>query len=88
MMSLKTRSNSETPSLVGLHANISSFAFNFLLLYAHRELVDHNLCDSCSLNNVDFFLSLCLFLAKRSMLLNMTSGSLEAFGGEVSRAEL
>lgn len=27
-------------------------------------------------------------LAKRSVLLNMTSGSLEAFGGDVSRAEL
>lgn len=26
--------------------------------------------------------------AKRSMLLNMTSGSLEAFGGDVSRADL
>uniref|UniRef100_A0A8C4I9T8 Lymphoid-restricted membrane protein n=1 Tax=Dicentrarchus labrax TaxID=13489 RepID=A0A8C4I9T8_DICLA len=31
-------------------------------------------------------LDLCV-LAKRSMLLNMTSGSLEAFGGEASRAE-
>lgn len=27
-------------------------------------------------------------VAKRSVLLNMTSGSLEAFGGDVSRAEL
>lgn len=33
------------------------------------------------------FHSFCV-LAKRSMLLNMTSGSLEAFGGEASRAEL
>lgn len=29
-----------------------------------------------------------LFKAKRSFLLNMTSGSLEAFGGEASRIEL
>lgn len=39
--------------------------------------------DVCSFNVI----WICV-LAKRSMLLNMTSGSLEAFGGEVSRAEL
>ncbi|CDQ83933.1 unnamed protein product [Oncorhynchus mykiss] len=35
-----------------------------------------------------FSLSVFSPLAKRSVLLNMTSGSLEAFGGEVSRADL
>lgn len=36
----------------------------------------------------NFICIFCVFSARRSMLLNMTSGSLEAFGGEASRAEL
>lgn len=39
--------------------------------------------DVCS-----FYVIWIFALAKRSLLLNMTSGSLEAFGGEISRAEL
>lgn len=79
MMSLKTQSNSETALLVSLHG---TFAFNFPLVHTH-----------CGLN-VQTHVALMIFvfdlwaLARRSMLLNMTSGSLEAFGGDVSRAEL
>lgn len=56
------------------------FAGNSVVCVREREfLISVFICCVC----------LCfLFKAKRSFLMNMTSGSLEAFGGEASRADL
>ena len=75
-MSPRSRSNSETACLVSVRIIAPVFAFHFLASFD----------DIWGFINC-VFLHLCV-LAKRSMLLNMTSGSLEAFGGEASRAEL
>ncbi len=82
MTSLRTQSNSETACLVSVHTSTHMFAFHFFVLYMHLILMAPG-----AFNNFLCFGSVCV-LAKRSMLLNMTSGSLEAFGGEASRAEL